>query len=79
LFATSGAVLSATVVTDQFSGRARGFGFIEMATAEEAQRAPAQLDGRTLDGRQSKVELAKPKVASESRGHSGHGNRGGWR
>jgi RNA recognition motif-containing protein len=77
-FAKSGTVLSATVVTDQFSGRSRGFGFVEMATAEEAERAVAQLDGHVLDGRPIKVELAKPKAA-ESRGFSGRGGRGGWR
>jgi RNA recognition motif-containing protein len=79
LFAKSGAVLSATVVTDQFSGRSRGFGFVEMATAEEAERAAAQLNGRMFDGRQIKVELAKPKAAGESRSYSGRGGRGGWR
>jgi RNA recognition motif-containing protein len=79
LFAKCGTVLSATVVTDQFSGRSRGFGFVEMATAEEAQRAVAQLDRRSVDGRPIKVELAKPKAATESRGYSGRGGRGGWR
>jgi RNA recognition motif-containing protein len=78
-FATAGNVQSATVVTDQFSGRSRGFGFVEMETAEEAQAAVAQLNGRVLDGRQIKVELAKPKAASESRGYGARGGRGGWR
>jgi RNA recognition motif-containing protein len=78
-FAKAGTVLSATVVTDQFSGRSRGFGFVEMATAEEAERAVAQLNGRVLDGRQINVELAKPKAAGASRGYSGRGGRGGWR
>lgn len=77
-FAKSGTVLSATVVTDQFSGRSRGFGFVEMATAEEAERAVSQLNGRVLDGRAIKVELAKPKTV-QSRGFSGRGSRGGWR
>lgn len=77
-FTQSGTVLSATVVTDQFSGRSRGFGFVEMATAEEAARAVSQLGGRVLDGRAITVELAKPR-ASESRSFAGRGGRGGWR
>jgi cold-inducible RNA-binding protein len=77
-FAKSGTVLTATVVTDQFSGRSRGFGFVEMATAEETQRAISELSGRMLDGRAITVELAKPK-ASESRSFAGRGGRGGWR
>jgi RNA recognition motif-containing protein len=77
-FEKAGTVLSATVVTDQFSGRSRGFGFVEMAAAEEAERAVAQLNGRMLDGRTISVELARPK-ASASRGFSGRGSRGGWR
>jgi cold-inducible RNA-binding protein len=79
-FAQSGNVVSASVVTDQFSGRSRGFGFVEMETSEEAQRAVAQLDGRELDGRQIKVEVAKPRT--EGRRDSdrpARGNRGAWR
>ncbi|MBI1846107.1 MAG: RNA-binding protein [Candidatus Rokubacteria bacterium] len=76
-FAQSGEVVSANVITDQFSGQSRGFGFVEMATAEEANRAVADLNGRELDGRSLKVELAKPKAASG--GSSGQGGRGGWR
>ena len=49
-FSQSGNVLSATVITDRFSGQSRGFGFVEMAAAEEAQTAISQLNGRELDG-----------------------------
>jgi len=79
-FAQAGTVLSASVVTDQFSGRSRGFGFVEMATSDEAQRAVAELNGRDLDGRSLKVEVAKPKTG-ETRGRAvaGGGGRGGWR
>lgn len=77
-FAQSGTVVSANVVTDQFSGRSRGFGFVEMDTVEEATQAAAQLNGRELDGRQLKVELAKPKTGGTRDG--GFGGRGqGWR
>lgn len=85
-FAQAGSVLSATVVTDQFSGRSRGFGFVEMSTTEEAERAVSQLNGRTLDGRQIKVEVSKPKAPMSPRGSGfgggGRGGRsggGGWR
>lgn len=76
-FAQAGTVLSATVVTDQFSGRSRGFGFVEMGTTEEAERAVSQLNGRTLDGRQIKVEVSKPKDPSSQRGSGFGGGRGG--
>ena len=59
LFAQVGAVESATVVTDRDTGQSRGFGFVEMATAEEADQAVARFNGQELDGRQLKVELAK--------------------
>jgi RNA recognition motif-containing protein len=80
-FAQSGTVLSASVVTDQDSGRSRGFGFVEMATAEDAERAMSQLNGRMLDGRQLRVEVSKPKTSVGTRGNafSGRGGRGGWR
>ena len=79
-FAQSGSVVSANVITDQFSGQSRGFGFVEMATAEEAAQAATQLNGRQLDGRQLKVELAKPKTnGARSGGSGGQGRQGGWR
>ena len=67
-FTQCGSVTSATVITDQFSGRSRGFGFVEMATPEEAQAAVQRLNGKDLDGRQIKVEIAK---------HAGSGGGGG--
>jgi cold-inducible RNA-binding protein len=81
-FAQSGTVLSADVVTDQSTGRSRGFGFVEMATAEEAQKAVADLNGRELDGRRLNVDVAKPKTNdSRSGGFGGQrrGGGGGWR
>lgn len=82
-FGQSGEVVSANVVTDQFSGRSRGFGFVEMSTAEEATKAAAQLNGRELDGRQLRVEVAKPKSNGSGGGRggygSGRGKPGGWR
>jgi len=79
-FGQSGSVVDAQVVTDQFSGRSRGFGFVEMATGQEATQAVAQLNGRELDGRILKVEVAKPKTdASGAGGFGARGGRGGWR
>ena len=76
LFAAAGTVESATVVTDRDTGQSRGFGFVEMATAEEAEAALKQFNGHSLDGRQLKVELAKPSSAGgESRRSSSRGSR----
>lgn len=63
-FAQAGEVTSAAIVTDRDTGHSRGFGFVEMTSVENAQRAVAELNGRDLDGRSLKVELAKPKVGS---------------
>jgi RNA recognition motif-containing protein len=78
-FAQSGTVLSATVVTDQFSGQSRGFGFVEMSTSQEAEQAVAQLNGRSLDGRSLRIEVSKPKAAGASTGSAGRGGSGRWR
>src|SRR5258705_11659152 len=72
-FAQCGTVESASVVTDKFSGQSRGFGFVEMATAEEAQRAIAELNGKELDGRKLTVNVSNPRPA----GGGGGGPRGG--
>src|SRR5438067_10772692 len=74
-FAQSGNVLSATVITDRFSGQSRGFGFVEMGTAEEAQNAISQLNGRELDGRRITVEVPNPQ-APRTRGGTGRGRPG---
>ena len=77
-FTQCGTVVSANVITDQFSGRSRGFGFVEMETTEQATEAAAKLNGRELDGRTLKVELAKPKT-NDTRGGGYGGRSGGWR
>ncbi len=61
MFAPFGAVGSAKVITDRDTGRSRGFGFVEMASSEEAQKAITALNGRDVDGRQLTVNLAKPR------------------
>ena len=71
LFAQVGAVESAAVVTDRDTGQSRGFGFVEMSTAEEATQAVQRFNGHELDGRQLKVEV------SNSTGGGGGGSRRG--
>jgi RNA recognition motif-containing protein len=72
-FAQCGTVESATVITDRYSGQSRGFGFVEMATNEDAQKAISMLNGQRVDGRTIKVELANPQGAG---GGGGRGDRG---
>ena len=83
VFAQSGTVVSATVITDQATGQSRGFGFVEMATTEEADNAVQALNGRDLDGRSLKVEISKPKTngGGARSGGGGFGSRSGgnWR
>ncbi len=59
-FASAGTVESATVVMDKMTGRSRGFGFVEMANDDEAQKAIEAMDGKDLDGRALKVNEARP-------------------
>src|SRR5262244_4090927 len=76
-FTQCGNVLSATVITDRFSGQSRGFGFVEMASAEEAQNAISQLNGRELDGRRITVEVSNPQGTRTGGGRPGGGRPGG--
>jgi RNA recognition motif-containing protein len=78
-FAQCGNVLSATVITDRFSGQSRGFGFVEMDTAEGAQNAISQLNSRELDGRRIVVELSNPQAPRTGGGGGGGGRPGGGR
>ncbi len=66
MFAKFGTVSSCKIITDRDSGRSKGFGFVEMATAAEAQEAISNLDGNGLDGRNLKVNEAKPQEKRES-------------
>lgn len=61
LFAEYGEVADAQVITDRDTGRSRGFGFVEMASNEAAEKAISSLDGRDISGRQLKVNVAKPR------------------
>ena len=72
-FAQCGTVESASVITDKFSGQSRGFGFIEMSTAEEAQRAISELNGKELDGRKITVNVSNPRTPGSGGGGRGPG------
>jgi len=68
LFSQYGAVTSAKVITDKFTGQSRGFGFVEMATSEEAKRAIESLNGTKLEQRTLVVNEAKPQEKRERSG-----------
>jgi len=70
MFAEAGTVQSANIIEDRETGRSRGFAFVEMSTDEEAKKAIASLDGKEIDGRNLKVNEAKPR---EDRGGNGGG------
>ncbi|MGH7829619.1 MAG: RNA recognition motif domain-containing protein [Candidatus Binatia bacterium] len=68
LFARHGSVSSVRVITDKFSGRSKGFGFVEMASDEEAERATAALNGAEFEGRAIVVSEARPQQPRPSGG-----------
>lgn len=82
-FAAAGAVESANVVFDRETGRSRGFGFVEMATEDDANNAIAQFNGQEYDGRNMVVNEARPREdraggGGNNRGGGGGGGRGGY-
>ena len=81
LFAPHGKVDSAEVIMDRMTGRAKGFGFVEMSTDAEAQAAIAALNGQQVDGRAITVNEARPKeprTGGFGGGGGGGGGRGGY-
>ncbi|MCX6718522.1 MAG: RNA-binding protein [Candidatus Staskawiczbacteria bacterium] len=80
-FQAAGTVESATIIIDKMTNRSKGFGFVEMSTDEEAQKAIEMFDGKELDGRTVKVNEAKPMEprAPRTGGYNHGGNdRGGF-
>ena len=73
MFAAHGTVTEANLMMDRATGRPRGFGFVTMSTAEEAQKALEALNGRSVDGRALTVNVAKPR--EERSGGGGGGQR----
>lgn len=88
-FSQAGNVVSANIITDRDTGQSRGFGFVEMASEEEAQKAISTLDNTELSGRRINVKEAKPQENRQSGGYSsgfrnnrdrrGRDNKGGRR
>ncbi len=66
LFAPHGEVIEVRVVTDHYTGRPRGFAFVDMATEEAARTAISELNEQTVDGRQLKVAEARPRRRRDS-------------
>ena len=77
LFAQAGTVESASVVEDRETGRSRGFGFVEMSSAEEGAKAIEQFNGKDFNGRNLTVNEARPREDRGGRGGGG-GGRGGF-
>ena len=75
LFATHGAVASARIITDKFTGQSRGFGFVEMSSAD-AQRAIQSLNGKDMGGRPLRINEAQERQGGGG-GGGGRGPRGG--
>ncbi len=71
LFAAHGEVVSAKIVTDKFTNRSKGFGFVEMANDEQAQAAIAALNGSEVDGRGIVVNESRPKPEGGGSGGGG--------
>ncbi|MGD9564122.1 MAG: RNA recognition motif domain-containing protein [Pyrinomonadaceae bacterium] len=74
LFGQVGTVESTNIIEDRETGRSRGFGFVEMSSKEEGERAIEEFNGKEFDGRELKVNEAKPQ---ENRGGGGRGSYGG--
>jgi RNA recognition motif-containing protein len=75
IFAPVVGVTKAEVVQDRDTGRSKGFGFVELVQAEDAQIAIEELDGKEVSGRELRVQIAKPKE-NNGRGHGAGGRRG---
>ncbi|HEV8601039.1 MAG TPA: RNA-binding protein [Patescibacteria group bacterium] len=81
-FSAAGTVASAQIIVDKFSGRSKGFGFIEMSSDEEADKAIEMFNGQDFGGRSLVVNEARPKTEGPrtgGRGGFGGGSRGGSR
>mgnify|MGYP000114829104 CR=1 FL=1 len=84
-FQPFGELIDVKVITDQYTGRSRGFGFVTFANSEEAVKAIAEMDGTELDGRTIRVNEARQKSSrgggrggSRGRGHGRGRDRRGW-
>lgn len=78
-FAQHGSVVSARIITDKLSGRAKGFGFVEMSSDQDAEKAINALNGTDFEGRNIVVSEARPQAPREPRPGGGGGGFGGDR
>lgn len=81
LFAGAGQVASVAIITERDTGRSKGFGFVEMTTEDEANKAQQMFNGHSLHNRTLKVDLARPReerpMGGGGGGGGGYGDRGG--
>lgn len=78
LFSQAGTVSSASVISDKFSGRSKGFGFVEMSSDEEAQKAIEMFNGYEMEDRKIVVNEARPLQPRAPRRDFGGGGRGSY-
>jgi cold-inducible RNA-binding protein len=78
-FSQAGTVVSAVIIMDKMSGRSKGFGFVEMSSDEEAQKAISMFNDQEFEGRKLTVNEARPMEARPPRSSSGNGGYGGGR
>jgi len=81
LFQQAGAVESVNIIRDKFSGQSRGFGFVEMSSPEDAEKAIQQFNGHSMENREIVVNEARPQAPRPPRsggGGGGGGGRGGY-
>ncbi len=80
LFSTYGEVVSSKVITDKFSGKSRGFGFVEMKNDDDGQKAIDDLNQKEFEGRNISVSVAKPRTENPNRnsGDRMNSDRGGF-
>ena len=75
MFEQAGAVKSVQIIKDRDTGRSKGFGFVEMATQEEAEKAITLFNGKDVDGRALKVNIARPREERSGGGGGGGDDR----
>jgi len=78
MFTAYGPVTSATIINDRFSGKSKGFGFVELEDDAKAQEAIAALNGTSNGGRNLVVSVARPREERPQRDFGGGGGRGGF-
>jgi RNA recognition motif-containing protein len=79
MFSQAGAVQEVMLMQDKFTGKSRGFAFVTMSSEQEAQKAIAELNGKTIEGRALTVNEARPRESRPPGGGGGGGGYGGGR